>query len=397
MTLKERADKVLSPVLGHYFSDFEVDRGKGAYLYGTNGKKYLDFATGIACLPVGHCHPKVVKAAVAQTKKLIHVCAGIAYYEANIALAEKLQAITPAGLDMVFFNQSGSEAVETSLKLAKYTTKKPGIICFKGGFHGRTFGALSITTSKEKYRENYGPFMPEVYIADKNLESVKKIISETGADKIAAAIIEPIQGEGGYLINDPEFMTGLAKLCKENGILLIADEVQSGFGRTGKWFGFENYDIVPDIMAMAKGIGSGFPLGAVIAREDLMKAWSTGAHGGTMTGNPVTCAAALANIQVMEEEKVLDNANALGAYALKKLKKLQKKNLKIKDVRGLGLMLAVEFETGEEVKAIRLKALDEGLVLISCGPQDNIIRIVPALNIKKSQLNQGLKILEKVL
>ena len=397
MSLKERADKVLSPVLGHYFADFEVEKGKGAYLFGTDDKKYLDFATGIAALPMGHCHPKVVKAAVAQTKKLIHTCAGVAYYEANIALGEKLQAITPSGLDMVFFNQSGSEAVETAMKLAKYTTKKAGIICFKGGFHGRTMGALSITTSKDKYRDHYDPFLPEVYIAEKSIESVQKIIAEVGADKIAAAIIEPIQGEGGYLISDPTFIKGLVSLLKENGILLIADEVQSGFGRTGTWFGFEHYGIVPDIVAMAKGIGSGFPLGAVIAREDLMKAWTTGAHGGTMTGNPVTCAAALANIEAIEEEKVLENVKALGEFALKKLKKLKKKNPKIKDVRGLGLMLAVEFETGEEVVDIRMKALEKGLVLISCGPKDNIIRIVPPLNIKKAQLNKGLKILAEVL
>ncbi|MFA4857898.1 MAG: aminotransferase class III-fold pyridoxal phosphate-dependent enzyme [Candidatus Margulisiibacteriota bacterium] len=397
MSLKERAEKVLSPVIGRYFTDFEVERGKGAYLFGLDGKKYLDFATGIAALPVGHCHPKVVKAATAQVKKLIHVNTGIAYYEANIALAEKMVKITPPGLDMVFFNQSGSEAVETALKLAKYATKKPGIVCFRGGFHGRTLGALSITTSKEKYHDGYKPLLPNVYVCEKTVEAFEALINQVGAQNIAAAIIEPIQGEGGYLIPSKEFLQGIFQLCKQNGILFIADEVQSGFGRTGKWFACEHFEIVPDIMAVAKGIGSGFPLGAVIASENLMRGWTPGAHGSTMSGNPVTCAAALANIEAMEAENVLENATALGAYALKKLKKLQKKNPKIKEVRGVGLMLAVEFEDGATVKEIRYKALDAGLVLISCGPEDNIIRLVPPLNIKKSQLNMGLRILEKVL
>jgi 4-aminobutyrate aminotransferase len=404
MSLKERAIKVLSPVIGRYFTDFEVESGKGVYLFGRNGgaadqpiKKYLDFATGIAALPMGHCHPKVVKAAVAQTKKLIHVCAGIAYYEANIALAEKLIKITPPGLDMVFFNQSGSEAIETALKLAKYATKKPGIVCFKGSFHGRTLGALSVTTSKARYREGYEPLLPNVYICEKTVEAFEALVNEVGAQNIAAAIIEPIQGEGGYLIPSKEFLQGIFQLCKQNDILFIADEVQSGLGRSGKWFACEHFEIVPDIMAMAKGIGSGFPLGAVIAGENLMRGWAPGAHGSTMSGNPVTCAAALANIQAMEEENVLENAAALGAYALKKLKKLQKKNPQIKDVRGLGLMLAVEFADGAAVKEIRNRALDAGLVLISCGPDDNIIRLIPPLNIKKSQLNMGLKILESVL
>jgi 4-aminobutyrate aminotransferase len=397
MNLKERADKVLSPVLARFFPDFEVARGKGAYLFDKEGKKYLDFATGIAALPLGHCPPKVIKAVMAQAKKLIHVCAGIAYYEANIALAEKLQKITPDGLDMVFFCQSGTEAVEAALKLAKYVSKKPGLICFKGSFHGRTLGALSITTSKERYQKGYAPLLPNVYVADKSIESVQKTINEVGADKIAAAIIEPVQGESGYDILVPEFLRDLYKLLKSYGILLIADEVQSGMGRTGKWFAFEYAQVVPDIVCIAKGIGAGFPLGAVMAGEDLMRAWTAGAHGGTMSGNPVPCAAALANIEAMEEEKVLENAATLGAYALKKLKKIAKKKPAIKAVRGIGLMLAIEFETAEEVKEIRNRALTAGLVLISCGPKDNVIRLVPPLNIKKSQLNAGLKVLERIL
>lgn len=394
MSLKERADKVLSPVLGRYFEDLEIESGKGAVLIDYQGKKYLDFATGIAAVCVGHCHPKVVKAIADQAKKLIHVSAGIAYYETNIALAEKLQQIVPIKDAMVFFTQSGSEAVETSVKLAKYVSKKPGMVAFKGAFHGRTFGALSLTSSKDKYLEGYQPLLPETYIVERNLEEVRVIFSK---GNIGGVIIEAIAGEGGYIISEKPFIQGLRQLCDEYKVLMIADEVQSGFARTGRWFGIDNFDVIPDIMACAKGIASGLPLGACIAKPEIMKAWAPGAHGSTMTGNPVTCAAALATISVIEDEGLLDNTIKMGEMIVKKIKKLQKKYDIIKDIRGLGLMLGLELENGQIVKKVRSEALKEGLVLISCGKDDQVIRLVPPLNIKASQVNAAIQILDKAL
>lgn len=394
MNLKDRADKVLSPVLGRYFADFEVASGKGSYLIGTDGKKYLDFATGIAVISVGHCNKAVTKAIIDQAKKLVHVCAGIAYYEPNIALAEKLQKIAPMKDSMTWFCQSGGEAIEASLKLARYVTKKPGLAALEGGFHGRSFGAMSITSSKDLYRKDYAPFLPDTYIVEKRLDKVEEAFR---GGKMAGIVVEPVMGEGGYFVQDKDFMVGLRQLCDKYGVLLIADEVQTGIGRTGKWFGIEHFGIEPDVIALAKGIANGMPLGACIAKAELMKKWDKSTHGGTLTGNPVCCAAGLATLAEIEKNNLLENAASLGDYMQKKLKKLMKKYPVIKDVRGLGLMIGVELDSPETVKAIRNKCLENGLVLISCGPHDNVIRLVPPLSVKKGEVDKALKTINQAL
>jgi predicted acetylornithine/succinylornithine family transaminase len=397
MKLVERAAKVLTPALFHY-TTIEIEKGRGAYLISYDGKKYLDFACGIAVTNIGHCHPKVIAAAVTQMEKLIHACAGIVYYEPNIALAEKLASIAPADLNMTFFCQSGTEATEGAIKLAKYVKNMPGIICFQGSFHGRTLGALSVTTSKQKYRDHYEPLLPNVFVAPYNSEhslpEVEKILKK---EKISGIIVEPVQGEGGYIVPSKEFLSGLRALCNKYEAFLIYDEVQTGFGRTGKMFASEHFGVYPDIMAVAKAIGSGLPLGAVIAKDSIMKQWSPGTHGGTMSGNPVTCAAALATINVIENEKLLDNCVKMGSYLKGRLETLKKKYASIVDVRGLGLMLAVELNDAETVKKMLSKCAENGLILISCGTRDQVIRIIPPLIITKEQIDAAINIFEGAL
>ncbi|MFC1495901.1 aspartate aminotransferase family protein [Candidatus Margulisiibacteriota bacterium] len=393
--LKERMQKVLSPVLGLYFSDFEIKSAKGCYLTGNDGKQYLDFSSGIATTVTGHCHPKVVRAACDQINKLIHICIGVALYEPYIKLGEEIRNISPVPNAQLFCCQSGSEAVEAAIKLAKYATKRPGIIAFHGAFHGRTMGGLSLTTSKMKYREGYEPLLPECYIAPYNLDSVEKLIKE---HRIAAAIIEPIRGEGGYIETSGNFMAGLRILCNKHKVLLIVDEVQTGFGHTGKWFAVEHYRIVPDIITMAKGIASGFTLGGIIASVPLMKKWSPGSHGSTFGGNPVNCAAALATIEVIKEEGLLENAQKLGDYLKSGLLKLQLKYSKlIKEVRGKGLMLGVDFGDNTVVRKIMDDCLNNQLVLISTGGSGTVIRFVPPLIVTKEQIDCALTIFEKAL
>jgi 4-aminobutyrate aminotransferase len=392
--MKDRAKKVLSPVLGRYFPDFEVEKGKGCHLYGTDGRKYLDFSAGIAVCSTGHAHPHVVAAAQKQIKKLIHICIGIAYYEPYVALAEKLSKIVPIKNAQFFFCQSGSEAVEAAIKLAKYASKKPGLVAIRGGFHGRTLGALSLTTSKMKYREGYEPLVPKVYIAKQDLPALENIFK---AKDTAAVIVEPIWGEGGYVVMPAKFMRGLRKLCDKYNVLLIFDEVQTGMGRTGKWFAAQHFGVRPDILCMAKGIASGFPLGAIAASDKIMKKWSPGAHGGTFGGNPVCCAGAIATLEVIQKEKLLQNASKLGAYLKNELTKLQGSYPIIKEVRGLGLMIGVDFKDSAVTKKIMNLCLQNGLVLISTGADGTVIRFVPPLIVKKGQIDQALQIFEEAL
>lgn len=396
-SLESRASRVLSPALSHY-TNLEIEKGRGIYLISKSGKKYLDFACGIAVTNLGHCHPKVIAAAVKQAEQLIHACAGIVYYEANILLAEKLANICPEGLNMSFFCQSGTEATEGAIKLAKYAKNKPGIIAFQGGFHGRTLGALSVTTSKQKYRDRYEPLLPNIFIApyDKNnsLEEVEKILR---SKQIAGMIVEPVQGEGGYIVPSKEFLSGIRNLCNKYEAALIFDEVQTGLGRTGKMFASEHFGVYPDIMALAKGLASGFPLGAIVAKESIMKQWSPGAHGGTMSGNPVSCAASLATLDVIEKENLADVALKMGSYLKAKLENTKKSCLSIVDVRGLGLMIGVEFKEGGLVKKILEQCTNNGLILISCGPRDNVIRFIPPLIVTKEQIDSAVNIFEEAL
>jgi predicted acetylornithine/succinylornithine family transaminase len=394
-TLKQRGLKVLSPVLGKYFDDFEVAGGKGSYLTGVDGKRYLDFATGIACCVIGHCHPAVVAAIKKQAEKLLHVCIGVAYYEPYVKLAEELQKIVPLKKAQSFFCQSGAEAVEAAIKLAKYAAQKPGLIAFQGAFHGRTLGALSLTTSKLKYREGYEPLLPEVYVAPFDLRVVEGLLK---TKKIAGVIIEPILGEGGYVVVEKTFLQGLRKLCDQYNALLIFDEVQTGVGHTGKWFACEHTGVTPDIITLAKGLAAGLPLGACLARAEIMAKWSPGAHGSTFGGNPVSCAAAIATLETIKKEKLLQNTTRLGNYLKKELSSLKAKYpRRIKDVRGLGLMLGVDFGDSSTVKKVMNYCLGNRLVLISTGGEGTVIRFLPALNVTKAQIDRALKIFSDAL
>lgn len=414
--------KFLSPVLTHA-TYLEINRGRASWLFSFDGKKYLDFTAGLGVTSTGHCHPAVVKAIQNQAGKLIHGCAGIVFYEPNLKLAEQLAKIAPDGISSFFFTQSGTEAVEGALKLARFVTKKPGIIAFTGGFHGRTLGALSVTTSKEKFRRGYEPLLQKIYFfpypycfkcpfekpkypaCKKNgqigcAQDLQKFFAGLKNKKIASAIIEPILGEGGYSPAPVEFLKLLRKLCSQNKILLIFDEIQSGLGRTGKWWAADFAGVAPDILVVAKGIASGMPLGAIGASSGLMKKWRPGAHGGTYSGNPVCSAAGLATISVIKKEKLLANAAKIGNYLIQKIKKLSKSYPFIGDVRGQGLMIGLEFvkyknlSGSEIVKKIKKFCLEKNLILITCGADDSVIRLVPALNVKKKEAELALKIIE---
>jgi len=393
--LAKRGKKVVSPVLGRYFPVFELEKGKGCYVYDTNGKKYLDFSSGIAVCGTGHAHPKVVAAAIKQTKKLIHICIGIANYESYIVLAEKLSKVVPIKNAQFFFCQSGSEAVEAAIKLAKYATKRKGLVAIQGAFHGRTLGALSLTTSKMKYRDGYEPLVPNVHIIEAKLDELTKKLK---SKSIAALIIEPILGEGGYVPLPKSFVQGARKLCSKYGALLIVDEIQTGMGRSGKWFAIEHFGVKPDIICMSKALASGFPLGAIAASAKIMQKWSPGSHGGTFGGNPVCCAAAVATVDVIQKEKLLQNAAKLGLYLKQKLSELQTHYSElIKEVRGLGLLIGVDFGNNSIVRNIMNFCLKNKLVLIPTGADGTVIRFIPALIVKKKQIDQALKIFEQAL
>lgn len=440
MSLKKRAEKVVSPVIGRY-TDIEIEHAKGVHLLSKHNSPYLDFSSGIAVNNTGHCHPKVVEAIRKQAGEMIHVCAGIGYYKQYIEVCEKLKEITPGDLEVSFLCQSGTEAVEAAIKLAKCASGRQGIISFKGAFHGRSLGALSVTSSKESFRKPYEPLLPNVYFApyaycyrctigkkpkDKNrplppscgfpcLAETEKLIKKVGTKQIGAMIVEPIQGENGYIIPPQQFIVGLRKLCNKYKILMIADEIQTGFGRTGKMFAVEHFGIVPDIMCLAKGIASGLPLGAIIAKKEIMHKWPTGSHGGTMGGNPVCCAAALATFEVLKKEKLVENSHKLGKHLLKKLKKMKDHYRVIGEVRGLGLMAAVEFvklpdewlssdaesqippPNPEFVKKILKYCVENKLILISGGEFAQTIRFVPPLIVSQNQVDAALVIFESAL
>jgi 4-aminobutyrate aminotransferase len=416
MSMYERAEKVIPPVAGRY-TKFGVVKGEGSYVYTENGEKYLDFASGVAVCNVGHNNPRVVDAAIEQIKKLIHAGHNVVYYETYVRLAEKLVELT--GNDtMVYFSNSGAEANEGSMKLAKYVSKRPAIISFKNSFHGRTLGTISITASSSAYRKNYEGLLPSVYFADypycfrcpykqkygecgiECLEQFEGIFKNlVSADSVAAIIAEPVQGEGGYIVPPKEFMQGLRKICDDNGISLIFDEIQTGFGRTGKMFAHEHFGIRPDIMSCAKAIASGFPLSAVIGKAKLMKQWPAGAHGGTFGGNPVACAASLATIDLLENG-LINNAAKMGEYLRQRLIELKEKYDVIGDVRGLGLMIGVEFvdkdnnPNGDIVHKILDYSYDNGLILIPCGTYKHVIRFISPTSVSKDELDEALAIVE---
>jgi 4-aminobutyrate aminotransferase len=394
-----------------------VERGEGSYLYTPDGKRYLDFVMGIASVNTGHGHPRVIEAAKAQIDKLVHPSASAVSYGPNIELTAKLAEITPGELDVTFLANSGAEAVEGGLKLAKYVTGRPIVVAFQGGFHGRTLGAVSVTTSKVHYREGYEPLAASTYFApfphpfrcplghppehcvDQCLAFLRLQFERViDPHQVAAMLIEPVQGEGGYIPADFRFLRELRAICDQYGIMLIFDEVQTGFGRTGKWWGGEHSGVVPDIQVMAKGIASGFPLSAVSSRREIMERWSVGAHGSTFGGNPVSCAAACATIDVIRDEGLIENAARMGERLRDSLRALQADQPMIGEVRGLGLMTAAEFigqdgsPNGEAAEAVREHALEQGLLLLTCGLRDHVVRFIPALNIDQADLDRGFEI-----
>ena len=390
MNLVERGNNVLSNVLGHY-TQLEVVSGKGAYLIGADGRKYLDFASGIAVTNTGHHQPKIIKAAKAQLDKIIHNCAGVTYNETNIACAEKIQSIVPIKESRIFFTQSGSESVEGALKAAKFASQKDGIIALKNGFHGRTMGALSVTSSKEHYSSGYGKLVPNTYFADHNMESIK----ELNNGKIAAVITELVQGEAGYIAHDKKFIQELAAYCKKEKIFLIIDEVQSGFGRTGKMFASQWYEIEPDIMCLAKGIAAGLPLGAVVMKKEISDKWETSKHGGTYTGNLVSCAAAIANIELIKQE--LPKMEKKIEFFKKNIDKLIKDYPNVfKKRSGLGFMIGLHCKNKETTGFIGKLALEKGLLLINCGPNGDCIRLAPPITVSTKEIKQALAIIEKI-
>jgi 4-aminobutyrate aminotransferase len=412
---RERAH--LSQVLYRY-TPLVIDHARGSYLYTVEGRRFLDFGSGIAVTNLGHGHPDVVKAAHDQLDKLVHISV-VAHHQPAIQLAERIAALAPGKLDKVFFANSGAEAVEGAIKLARYTTGRPALIAFQGAFHGRTYGALSLTASKGYYRERYEPLLPAVYHVPypypfrnptgpgdaATLDYVFNFIDEmldtrVPPKNVAAFIVEPVLGEGGYVVPPAGFMPRLRKLCDQHGILLIADEVQSGYGRTGKMFACEQTKVVPDIMLLAKSIASGLPLSAIVASSTLMDQWEPAAHGSTFGGNPVSCAAGLATLDVFQRENILANATEKGAQLVSRLLELQRRTPAIGEVRGLGLMVGVELvkkngDPDKELqKQIRKVCLDSGMVVLSCGAHDNVLRLVPPLNLSQAELDEGWEILD---
>jgi 4-aminobutyrate aminotransferase len=409
----------MSPVWGRIFP-IQAERAEGCYIYATDGTKYLDFTCGIGVTNTGHCHPKVVEAIREQAGLFIHAQANILIHKPMMELIAELRSIVHPSMDSYFFSNSGAEAVEGAVKLARAATGRPNVIVFQGSFHGRTAGTMALTTSKTIYRAGFQPLPAGVFVVpypyayklgmseeqttEYCLNAIHELLlSQTSPAETAAILIEPELGEGGYVVPPVTFMMGLRELCDKHGFLLIFDEVQSGFGRTGKWFAQEHFDVVPDIMTVAKGIASGMPLSGVFSRLDLMKKWQTGSHGGTYGGNAVACAAGVATIRAMRDEDMPGNAARRGVQLTTGLRKLQEEYPVIGDVRGLGLMIATEFTVNGKpadkalVKAIVHACEERGLLLLTCGTYDNIIRWIPPLVVTEKQINDSLEIFAEAL
>ncbi len=414
--LIERDKKVISSSYPRGYP-FVMDHGKGVEVWDVDGKRYLDFAAGIAVNSTGHSHPEIVAAITEQAQKFIHISSDF-YHVKWIELAEKLDEISPFRLPAIsFMANSGSEAVESALKLAKYYTERSQFIGFFGGFHGRTTGSLSMTASKFIYHRNFYPLMsgvthvpyPNPYrpllhmeegedVGDAVIRYMEEVVFHKllPPTEVAGILIEPVQGEGGYIFPPDNFLQALREVCDKYDILLIADEVQSGMGRTGKWWAVEHYGVEPDIICIAKGIASGVPMGIMMAKAELMT-WPNGSHGNTFGGNPLACAAALKTIELIENQ-YLENTQKMGVIALDILQKMQTKHPCIGEVRGKGLMIGVEFvkdrKTKEPAADLRNEVVDlcfeKGLLVLGCG--DSTIRITPPLCINEQEIREGLEI-----
>jgi 4-aminobutyrate aminotransferase len=412
----ERDVKVTSPSYPRDYP-FVISHGRGTEVWDVDGNRFLDFAAGIAVCATGHAHPKVVKAVQDAAAKFLHISSDY-WHEEMTALAERLSAIVPLGEPgMSFFCQSGTESVEGALKLARYVTGRQRIIAFLGSFHGRTMGSLSLTSSKYTQQAGFAPTMPGVTHvpypntyrplfagADQGravLDYIRMLFERNvPAQEVAAIVIEPLQGEGGYLVPPDGFLAGLRQLCDENGILLVFDEVQSGVGRTGKMFAAQHSGVTPDIMTLAKGLGSGMPIGAVVAKRSLMQKWKKGAHGNTFGGNPVCCAAANATIDLVREQYVA-NAARVGAHFMKRLGEMRVDYPCIGDLRGHGLMIGMELIEKDGSPARQLMdpllhhAYQNGLLLLTCGV--STLRFMPPLCVTEAEVDEALVYLRQSL
>jgi 4-aminobutyrate aminotransferase len=416
----QRGAAVFTPASHHYYP-IAIGSGRGTAIISLEGRRYLDFTSGLAVLNIGHNHPRVMEAVRSQLECYIH-SGGIYYSEATVAAAEELVSITPQGLDMLFFSNSGAEAVEGALKLARYTSGRQAIISCTGAFHGRTMGALSVTSSSAAYRRRYHPLLPSVYqvgypacfncpcgltpdaCGTRCLEQITRLFErQVPPEEVCAFIIEPFLGEGGYYPAPAAYLQGLRAICDAYGILLIFDEVQSGIGRTGKWFCCEHAGVVPDILTLGKAVASGFPLSAVVAGRELMQQWDQGAHGTTFGGNPVSCAAARATLQAIRDEGLLAASLAAGSRALSYLQGLASRDPRIGEVRGTGCMIGVEFvdaagaPDGPLCARLLERCLAKGLILIGCGLSRNVARFIPPLNVTSEELEEALEIFAEVL
>jgi 4-aminobutyrate aminotransferase len=392
-----------------------VERGEGVYLYDEEGRRFLDFTAGIGVTSTGHCHPRVVAAAQEQVARLIHGQYTTVMHRPLLTLADRLGEVLPEELDSVFFSNSGSEAVEAALRLARHATGRPNIVVFHGSFHGRTIGAASMTTSGTKFRAGFSPLMGGVAVApfptahrygwdeatatEFALRELDYVLATMSAPaETAAFLVEPVLGEGGYVPANSAFMAGLRDRADRHGILLVIDEVQTGWGRTGRFWGHDHFGVTPDILITAKGLASGFPLSGIAASAGLMaKAWP-GSQGGTYGGNAVACAAALATLDVIREENLVENARDVGGVLEAGLAKVAAGHDVITDVRGLGLMLACEFGSsdGQPDAATALRAqqaaADQGLLLLTCGPFGNVVRMIPPLVVTASEVEDAVRI-----
>ena len=403
-------------------TDLEVASGRGCVITTTAGEEYLDFTSGIAVTSTGHCHPKVVAAIAEQAGRLIHAQVNIYRHGLLERLGARLAEVCPEPIDTFFFANSGSEATEAAVKLAKQVTGRPNIVVFTGSFHGRTHLTMAMTTSKTAYRAGHGPLPSGIFVAPYPsaldhggdaaaasaacLAHVRHLLaSQTAPGETAAMVIEPVLGEGGYVPAPGPFLRGLADLCAEHGILFVADEVQTGFGRTGKMFAVEHHGVRPDVVVLAKGLGSGFPISAVGASAELMGRWPRGSHGGTYGGNPIGCAAALATLDVLTEDGFLAAVAARGRRLAAGLAEACAGDPGVAEVRALGLMVAVEFrhpETGipdtARVSTLLGRCLADGhLILMSAGTYSQVIRFMPPLVVTEAEIDEGLRVFEKAL
>ncbi|MCM2340796.1 4-aminobutyrate--2-oxoglutarate transaminase [Rhodoferax sp.] len=395
-----------------------IARGENAEVWDVEGKRYIDFAGGIAVLNTGHCRPEIMQAVKDQIDLYTHTCFQVLAYEPYVELAERINALAPGNFaKKTMFLTTGAEAVENAIKIARSYTKRSAVIAFTSGYHGRTLLTLGLTGKVAPYKTGFGPFPAEIFHAqfpnaahgvsvDESIASVESILkNDVEASRVAAIIVEPVQGEGGFNVAPTEFLQRLRALCDQHGILLIADEIQTGAGRTGTWFAMEQSGVAPDMITMAKSMAGGYPISGVVGRAEVMDAPAAGGLGGTYAGSPIACAAALAVLDVFEKEHLLERSRQLGLHMMAKLKTMAAKDKRISDVRGLGAMVAIELckdgdpnqPNAEMAKALASEATQRGLILLTCGTYGNVVRILVPLTASDAIVDEGLAIIDACL